>query len=361
MSTYQYNLVTDFPQGAANVEKLEGEIRSSAITISLQGISLAGNTISIVFNAALPAPDKTRLDGDMTGPAGGLIAQHDSALLPPIEQVEIQEEHTPTNGKFQASGISFYAPAGTTSTHDFSWPFPVSILDFWWTTDSEDRGDTGGVCVGPDTITGALTANASISDTVLNVQRTVVENTYPGDTIKLYDGVQLEDAGRVISRNLVTNQLTLESGLSLAFLAASPTYVQSTTHIIPVSEIGRATEINIGRSKIGASHIPANVIVQVHWTNHAPVHNFGQLSQDVAASANTIFVDASAAEHLVYGSGIQLDDGTNTDDLGTVTFINKVTGEVTFTTATVNAFAAATPTNVQLTGKRITGFVEYLR
>ena len=276
-------------------------------------------------------------------------------------KAEIKEENTPTNGKFQARALSLYAAAGTTSTGDFTWPFPVSILDFWWNTDPEDRGDQVSVCVAPDTITGALTASAGIGDTVLSVQLTVVQNTYPGDTIKLYDGVQLLDAGRVIARNVLTQQLTLETPLTLAFSAASPTYVQSTTHIVTVSEIGRAAEVAIGRGKIGASHVPKNTIVRATWTNHAPIYSVGPLIADVSPGATTIQVGATAANNLTHGDGLQLADGTNTDNLGTISFINRALNEVSFTTPTVNAFAAVTPTQVQVTGKRIVGYAEYLR
>ena len=78
MATYTYSIANDFPSGKVNTTKLDSEIRASAITIALDRIDTAGDVISIVFKDDLSAGDKTILDNDTTGPAGGLIAAHDN-------------------------------------------------------------------------------------------------------------------------------------------------------------------------------------------------------------------------------------------------------------------------------------------
>lgn len=81
--TYSYTISTDFPGGAANASKLQAEIELSGIATALDyvngPINTNGDTIDIVFAASLSAGDKTTLDGDATGPAGGLIAAHDNS------------------------------------------------------------------------------------------------------------------------------------------------------------------------------------------------------------------------------------------------------------------------------------------
>lgn len=80
-TTYSYTISTDFPGGKVNTSNLKEEIQqSSVITISLNRIDTSGDTLDIVFNNSLPSGDKTVLDGDVTGPAGGLIALHDSTV-----------------------------------------------------------------------------------------------------------------------------------------------------------------------------------------------------------------------------------------------------------------------------------------
>lgn len=363
MSTlYSYNIASDFPDGQANIGKLRDEITISLITIALDYITAYGGTVYIYFKASLPAGDKTTLDGDTTGPAGGLIALHDNSPDAPEElPVVIQEESTKTNGKFQFSSFYFNAAGGTTTTYDKSFPFAISVLDFWWITDLEDRGDAVDLCVGPNTTTGAITADVTASDTVINVQKTVIDNTYPGDTINLTDGTNTDNALKVIFRNTANNTLTLDTGPANSYAAATPTYVQSTVHIVTDVEIGREGKISVGTGKIGASHIPANVVIQTRWTNKHPVEAVGLLTVDASTNDTVISVDQACIDDFHVNDHIGLNDGTNTSDLGFITTINHFNKVLTVATAVSQNFASATPTHVEILGKHIVGYVEYLR
>lgn len=89
--TYTYSKAADFPGGTINAGKLDAEIRASAITIALQSVGVNADVVSVIFNAALPSADKTILDGDVAGPAGGLIAAHDNtADVDPVKTVKFE-------------------------------------------------------------------------------------------------------------------------------------------------------------------------------------------------------------------------------------------------------------------------------
>lgn len=76
-----YDIAADMPGGAVNTITLEKEIRASAIVTKLFSARANGNVLSILFDTLpLPAGDKTILDGDITGPAGGLLAAHDNEV-----------------------------------------------------------------------------------------------------------------------------------------------------------------------------------------------------------------------------------------------------------------------------------------
>jgi hypothetical protein len=91
-TTYTYNIQNDFPSSKVNPGKLDSEIRSSDITIALNGITIHQETVDIIFREALSTYDKTILDGDTLHPAGGLIAAHDnSPSLPDDIPVAIHE------------------------------------------------------------------------------------------------------------------------------------------------------------------------------------------------------------------------------------------------------------------------------
>ena len=81
-STYSYTISNDFPPGSGNGKVnepvLREEILGSSISSSLIRIVRDDDNLDIVFDPALSAGDKTTLDGDTLGPAGGLIASHDA-------------------------------------------------------------------------------------------------------------------------------------------------------------------------------------------------------------------------------------------------------------------------------------------
>lgn len=90
-SLYAYNVWDDFPSGRVNLSRFQEEIlASTGIVTALDRIDTAGgvktkNTlisgvINIYFDSALSASEKTELDGDIAGPAGGLIAAHDNSI-----------------------------------------------------------------------------------------------------------------------------------------------------------------------------------------------------------------------------------------------------------------------------------------
>ena len=82
MATYDYSITNDFPGGAVNTATLINELRTGIPTNLIDRVDTLGDTISLIFPTDLTSGEKTTLDGDTTGPAGGLIAAHDNSTLP---------------------------------------------------------------------------------------------------------------------------------------------------------------------------------------------------------------------------------------------------------------------------------------
>jgi hypothetical protein len=108
-TTYSY-VATDFAGSKLNPANLMTEIRASTIVTALDRIDTVGGTksqgviinptsVNVVFKNALSAADKTILDGDTTGPAGGLIAAHDNG--PKLDKTPALDIHG--NTKVSAS------------------------------------------------------------------------------------------------------------------------------------------------------------------------------------------------------------------------------------------------------------------
>lgn len=88
--SYSYDVSLDMPDGKVHPGRLDHEIRVSEISTELSRVSTSGGTIGsngiitggsleIVFESQLSSSDRTLLDGDASGPAGGLLAQHTPA------------------------------------------------------------------------------------------------------------------------------------------------------------------------------------------------------------------------------------------------------------------------------------------
>jgi hypothetical protein len=90
---YTYSLTADFPDDAINSTKLASEIGASSIVTALDRIDVSGDVADVWFKDVLSAGDKTTLDGDVSAPAGGLIAAHDSTPNPSETQsVEVTNQ-----------------------------------------------------------------------------------------------------------------------------------------------------------------------------------------------------------------------------------------------------------------------------
>ena len=92
---YVYSIADDLPGGAVNPTKLHAEIVASAIASqTLVGIHGSGDVLTLEFTGDLSAGDKTILDADTTGPAGGLLAGHDNTVDAPTLSVAHGEDLT---------------------------------------------------------------------------------------------------------------------------------------------------------------------------------------------------------------------------------------------------------------------------
>lgn len=80
----------------------------------------------------------------------------------------------------------------------------------------------------------------------------------------------------------------------------------------------------------------------------APNTIIGAITSDVTASDNVFNVSPTVLDNIEIGFTFKLFDGVNQDNCGLVTEIDKIAGTVTTDGSATNAFAAATPTYVQM-------------
>ena len=122
---YPYSIANDTANGTLAQEKLHDEIAASSITISLTGVNVSGDSISIEFATDISAGEETTLDG--------IIAAHDgipgpddpkSVYIPqdkPIHQFALKEAD---NLRARLIGIQNNATATKTTTTNIDWKIP---------------------------------------------------------------------------------------------------------------------------------------------------------------------------------------------------------------------------------------------
>lgn len=183
------------------------------------------------------------------------------------EKVVINEEsNNKTGGHFKIVSQAFDASPNTTTTYDFSYPIKMGVLAIHVPTNDSQEGDIMSVVLAPNTTIGAITADANINDTTLNVSQTVIDNIALGYYITITDFVNSDELNQVIAIDKVNNTITVETPVQTAF-TASGTYIQITIYYMDKWEIGRSWVYEFGNSKIGASTADENVVARVIYEN----------------------------------------------------------------------------------------------
>jgi len=184
-------------------------------------------------------------------------------------QVSVIEETTPTGGYYMTDCLLIEIPDIPVYNHDFSYPISINVLDMFFTVNAENIGDNIDVLSAPDTVVGALTANANPSDTVLNVSSTVTDNIKVGFDVDILDagtGAN-DDLGRVIAVNKASGTITVENPVVNLHNASGPTYVRMTIYRFKNFQFLKEWKYEVGLGKIGSSYLPAGVTVRIRYNN----------------------------------------------------------------------------------------------
>ena len=229
--------------------------------------------------------------------------------------VTVREESIETDGHFFTETVRIDATKNTTTTITKSWPYDVSVLAVEFISETTHFDDKLDIYVGEDTIIGYITANVApasawvsqnytvgqtvtythptfgsrvytcILNTVSNdlptnktywrhgleisVSSTVTDNIVNGAYIKLYNGVNQDSVNRVIHHDNSNMKIYVETNVTNSFASVSPTYVQMTVYMVKDYKFGPAGRREIGNSKIGGAHIPADTLIKATYTNYS--------------------------------------------------------------------------------------------
>lgn len=81
---YKYTILTDIPAQKVEPRALRVDIEKSEIVTALDDVNVVGPEVWVIFKDALSVGDKTLLDNDTSGPAGGIIGAHTGEAITPL-------------------------------------------------------------------------------------------------------------------------------------------------------------------------------------------------------------------------------------------------------------------------------------
>jgi len=178
-----------------------------------------------------------------------------------------------SNGHYAVRGFTFEAAANGTTTFDFSFPFIIDLLEAHCQPEVDHTGDFLSVWIAPDTVFGALGADASAEDTVITVND--VSNLQVGYHLRV--GSEVDPLPRIVAIDLETNQVTLAyisttgesayGGLSQGYSAAGPTYCSISIPMVSKVPLAGGHDIVLGNSILNTSDLPANTTMRIKYTN----------------------------------------------------------------------------------------------
>ena len=268
-TTYNYTISTQTANAAVAPLKLQEEIENSAIVTGLKkpsGIGYGGDTLNITFKDALSTGDEVILTS--------VVAAHDGVALPPVQALvtKIHEQDLDpvkqVAGHFRAKGFEMDIPA-TAGPHnlDITFPIDIAMLSMEFTPKPEMDGDYFCVLVGLHTVIGTITSDVSVSDTVLNVSQTVIDNAFLGVHILLDDGTNTSECAQVTAIDPALGTITVETASDQAYLVSTPTFVKMTAVAVEDVHLDGGARVEIGHSKIGGSFFPKGYTMRVVYHN----------------------------------------------------------------------------------------------
>ena len=198
-------------------------------------------------------------------------------ILPPVdvqtineEIVKIKEEDIATDGSFMANGYIFTNAANTITDNIVSFPFPINALAIEMSSPEGNEDDTVQIIIGENTTIGVLSIESEVLDTTFYTSAETISYIFHGYYIKLDDGTNINDLGRVIHIDRILNTFTVETASTNAF-PATITAIKISKRILD-TPVGPSGIHKWGGSKVGGSYIPANIPINIRYNNVHPTN-----------------------------------------------------------------------------------------
>jgi len=179
------------------------------------------------------------------------------------------------DGWYQATSIHM-AVTGATGTYveDTSWPCDIILWTATIYIDDQSTGDMFEIIVAPDTAIGYLTASCASSSTTMTVSPTVIAFVQRGLDLKLNNGTNINNLGRITAIDTNTNTITFETATTNTFAMYTPVYLGIyviRNYNLSSSMVGACKCIDFAGKGLRGKVIPANTLVRFSYKNNSAI------------------------------------------------------------------------------------------
>jgi len=263
---YTYSVQDDFPNHKVDPSRLQQEIQGSAIVTAMYSIFVGGDDCVITFKDALSSGDETILDGIVAAHSGEPLVPE--APIQKVKQVDTcsldpDQAHTRLRGySFEAAGKD-QGTDGKWTEFNFTIPYSIDLLMGEGPAPAEgQQGDVFEFYVSPDTVVGALTADAAEDAELAHVSPTVLGVMKPGFFVGFGPGNPIHE---VVSVDQINGTISFTPPLEAD--RAAGTYVLLTIVYCETIHITPGEELSLGGQTAGSTPVAAGTGMRVRYYN----------------------------------------------------------------------------------------------
>lgn len=179
-----------------------------------------------------------------------------------------QSTNVTVGPNFRVDCYTVNIPANATVTYDISYPYNICTYLVTYQATPENIGDSFDVIGAPDTICARLAADIEPGVTTLTLNPVYV-TLYPGYSLTITNGTDTDNLGEIKTYNIGTGVITFTNATTHSFVATN--IVRMSVYRVKCFNIVNGESFVIGRTKIDASGLPANVKVRFVYRNKSNV------------------------------------------------------------------------------------------
>lgn len=251
--------------------QLKKEIEAnSSITVALApgGIRTSGSLVYISFKEDLPTSpvnQQTILAGIVSAHTPDFSGKSDVQLMKLLEEPAYLADSIDRTYQAQSFEIAETINANATYFKSVTFPYDIVLLGGEFSALAENVGDSIELVMNPNGTIGSLDADIASGATSMTLPDNVVQYVFRGYNLKLADGTNTDDLGRVLA--VAGNLVTFENATTHSFAAATPTAVICEYYVIPHLYIRKEKDYEVGKHTSSGACLRAGIPLVFRYNN----------------------------------------------------------------------------------------------